>query len=345
MPFNLKLQKRTPIIIGIWGFVLICAIVTLCYLNQRSLQLIRHIELFPTSDYMKAQLLYDEADRNFKAIMSKIEKINSQSSKQELLSDNDELVSKTLELYLTALQIDPRAEFDISKQPIYERIAQIYDGCGVGYKRYEYMARALACDGNFKLAEVYAGTAASAYPKNPDNWKLLAEIYIEQKQYTYAGTVISQAQKAGLPQWAVLLLNAKLNYQCGNLQQAKEYLIESLHLDPNQNVTRSQMTDTLEKMEEYRAALTMLEDGIGHGVESSVVLLSRLGALSMRLNEFDKAIKYYTMSIQLNPDNADLHWGLAQALQKTGAPQYKIDDHKQTAIRYNPEYEFKTLDK
>ncbi|MDD4280518.1 MAG: tetratricopeptide repeat protein [Candidatus Sumerlaeales bacterium] len=342
--FSSKSGKSYLIVIAIWLVVIACAYVTISYFNRQSLKLIQKIELFPSSDYAKAHLLYDEADIGFKKIMNEADKKNKNSDTKVLLSPDDELVTHTLGLYLKALDIDPVTEYSPQRCIYYERVAQIYEVCGEDYNRYEYMARALLCNENYKLAEMYAGTAAASKVKDRKAWELLANVYIGLKSWTYASVAVRQAQKAGMPDYTMLFYNAKIYFARENYQQAKESLMESLRMNPSQNKSRELMADTLEIMGESTASAHMLEDGIGHGIENSTALLYRMGMLFYKQNDLDKAIKYLSMALALAPDNPDLHWDLARALQHSGAPAHQVLEHQSIAGRINPNYKTKYLD-
>lgn len=339
-PFS---KRKLLVLLALWLVVLGGACVTLYAFQRYSTRLIQRIELLPASRYDKAQLLYRQAERGYAAVLKQAEAANRDSSRTVTLSADDEVLTKTVALYVDALALDPTAPFDKSRMGHYERLAQIYDICGLGYKRFESLACALLCDKKYKLAEAYAGVSAAANAGNPDAWTLLIDVYIGLGGYNYANIAVTQAQKTGVPQHVIQMYNGKIALAKQDYQSAKECFIESLQFEPAQNYTRQLLADTLETMKETTAAASMLEDGIGHGVESSPTLLHRIAATYAIGGDYEKATKYFDMCIAIEPKAASVRWDYAQMLQKMNAPKYKINAQLQTAFALNPDYKLKHL--
>lgn len=326
-----------------WLLITAILYVLIVFFNTRSLELIRHIENIRLSPYAKAQLLYQRADSGFAKVMNEVEDLNKGKNQQSLIDQNDPVLTDTLNLYFQAFVIDPSPLYSPEKKTAYERVAQLYEACGLGFKRFEYMAKSLLCDSNYKLAEVYAGTAAGANSKEYEPWELLIEVYLGLNSLNYSEIALAQAQKTGCPAWKIDRYNGRIAMAKQDWTSAKEFFMSSLRQNPSETATRLLMAETLTQLQEVAASVSMLEDGIGFGVEKSAVALNVLADQSATVQDYAKACKYYAQCIALEPNNAALRIRYAESLAQAGEPQYKVNEQMQAAITIDPAQKYKAI--
>tara|TARA_Y100000031_G_scaffold80673_1_gene89018 strand:- start:625 stop:876 length:252 start_codon:yes stop_codon:yes gene_type:complete len=64
-----------------------------------------------------------------------------------------------------------------------------------------------------------------------------------------------------------------------------------------------------------------------------------LGLAYGKSGKYEEAIESYTQAIEIDPDNAEAHWGLGAAYGKTGMTEKAIKSYKQ-ALRIDPDATF-----
>jgi tetratricopeptide (TPR) repeat protein len=128
-----------------------------------------------------------------------------------------------------------------------------------------------------------------------------------------------------LKQAALLEPNNKLVFQalgaahvqCNQFERAIAALETAKELDPTDVEAYATLVDTLFRVKEFRAALTLADQGLGRCGEHPL-LLEKAVACAMMLSDPQKAVEYVKRELKVAPDHQQAHVNLANLLVLTG---------------------------
>ncbi len=196
----------------------------------------------------------------------------------------------------------------------------------------------------FSEAATIASDAVRYYPGNPECRLLIAEVRLQQKDYSQArshiqaalridpgyspshfalGVVALEEKKPeetiehldrtialGLNSWDIHLLRGQAFMQMERLNEAQEALQESITRAPNVRQPRLKLAEVFQKKKDYSAALEQYLEIRKIGLET-IEVSNAIAGMLYKLKRYEEAIKEYLAAEKKAPKSCDIQLGLA----------------------------------
>jgi tetratricopeptide (TPR) repeat protein len=223
----------------------------------------------------------------------------------------------------------------------------------------------------FPEAADYASRTIRYYPGNPELRLRLADVRLQQKDYSQAQSIIGAIQREypkypqahlamsivalqveepdeaiesldkaislGLNTWQVYWLRGKAFMQMERLNEAQEALQKSITLAPKVRQPRLKLAEVFQKKKDYSAALEQYL-GIREIRQETIEVSNAIAGMLYKLQRNEEAIKEYLAAEKKAPESCDIQLGLALTyLQLDKKVDACTAARKAIALGINPE--------
>ena len=329
-------RREVKTVAIIWGVVLAAAILALLVVNLNSIRLINHIEYVKANRFQRTLVLYSEAEKNLKAVMSKHEVLNRGSENVVNVPADDKNFKRAMELYSRAVALDPRDPFHEERRVEYEKMAMLYGAAGREVEQVKASMRAFLAARDYLSAENYGNALLARNPKDVEALVLLAESHMRNNKLNEAKADVARMQQAGAPADILNTVNGRLLIQQDDKPGAIAAYAEALKARPANPDLRKRLSDLYNETGKTEEAIRVLAEGLALGGNRDAEYLNRLGNAYLSVKKNAEAADVLEDAIKLERFSGDLYWQLAQAYQRLGKAA-KADFALKEAFRLRPE--------
>ena len=171
----------------------------------------------------------------------------------------------------------------------------------------------------------------------PEELKAMGENYLAAGNIGMALRYLKAAE-ARRPKDPQLLYEIAMAYSRRGFQdQAKAYLEKALAVQPDYAEASNALGALLAEEGKFEEARRAFEKALNNPFyETPQLAAYNLGSLFFRMGNYQEAQKYYQQAVELSPNYADAHLGLAKTLEALGDQAKAIDEYKE-ALQYDPD--------
>jgi len=171
----------------------------------------------------------------------------------------------------------------------------------------------------------------------PEELKAMGENYLAAGNIGMALRYFKAAE-ARRPKDPQLLYEIAIAYnRRGFRDQAKAYLEKALAVQPDYAEASNALGALLAEEGKFEEARRAFEKALNNPYyETPQLAAYNLGSLFFRMGNYREAQKYYQQALDLSPNYADAHLGLAKTLEALGDYAKAIDEYKET-LQYDPD--------
>ena len=205
-----------------------------------------------------------------------------------------------------------------------------------------HLAELDGADGQPQAALRRVQEQSEKYPNSLPHQLLLAELYLDQKQFDSAGAILLKLPQSGPGSEGVAALLARVYARANQHGQALAKLDHALAKDPKDGALLMQKALILTEIKEYEKARDVYEKLLGFNPQNPLVLNNLAYLYSENLGKLDKAAQFARKARELNPLDPSIADTLGWILFKQREYPYALSLllESQEALSTNPEAQY-----
>jgi tetratricopeptide (TPR) repeat protein len=151
--------------------------------------------------------------------------------------------------------------------------------------------------------------AADRFPDDYRAWNNLAVYYSDiAKEYQKAIPLFRRSICLNPAFSSSRMSLGTAYYYLENYKEAREQLLKSLEINPNNTKARCNLSIVLIRMKKYTSAIEVLTETAQMPYDS--IYINNLGAAYLYKKDYKKAAKYFKQAIKIDPKNTIFHFNL-----------------------------------
>lgn len=311
-------RRELLITLGVWGVLLVGAITGLLLLRAKAADIINHIYYVNVSRGSKATVLYAEAEKHARVVMTKFDALNAAAPQKVPVPQDDENLQQALALYEEAMYTDVQPIFSSERTTHYELLAQLHEASGNPVQQRLAHARALFTAGDDATAMKYIQEARQVDPTAPEPLVLLAQASIRANDLPTAISAIDEVYTSATVTAEARQVKAEIVSRQGRSSEAVEEMQLALAESPKNLDYRLQLARHLMQIDAPAEAAKVMQDGLADGGWLDPAYLHRYGGYLNEIEDLDEAIRVLEQADRLAPYSGDVQFDLAKLYNKAG---------------------------